>query len=239
MGTLAKIDGRVLPFLRKGALLGGLPDPALERLVQRGEYRQIRKGDVVCWRGDPGDSAMLILSGGVKVSNTSLDGREIGLNFLSAGDVVGEIAALDGRERTATVTAIDDSELFVIYRDSLLEILASNPDATLELLQVLCERLRTATAIIEDGAHEMQGRLARGLLRLALQHGTKQKDRIKINLRLSQTELGNYVGLSRPNVSRKLTRLKDLGLIEVDGSAVIILDEPKLSCLADRSGSSH
>ena len=237
MGTVAVIDARVVPLLRKSALLGSLPESALGRLVRRGQCRLVRKSEVLCWRGDPGDSAMLILSGGVKVSNTSMDGREIGLNFLSAGDLVGEIAALDGRERTATVTAIDDSEVFIIYRESLLEILASNPDATSELLGVLCERLRTATAIIEDGVHEMQGRLARGLLRLALQHGTKQRDRIRINLRLSQTELGNYVGLSRPNVSRQLTRLKELGLIEMDGSTVVILDEPQLSCLAEHGPS--
>ena len=238
MSISESIDTHVLSLLRKSALLGSLPEPALERLVRRGQWRQVRKSEVLCWRGDPGDSAMLILSGGVKVSNTSLDGREIGLNFLSVGDLVGEIAALDGRERTATVTAIDNSEVFVIYRESLLEILASNPDATSELLQVLCERLRTATALIEDGAHEMQGRLARGLLRLGLQHGTQLKDRVRINLRLSQAELGNYVGLSRPNVSRQLTRLKELGLIEMDGSTVVILDEPQLSYLADHGPSS-
>ena len=176
---------------------------------------------------------MVILSGGVKVGNTTPDGREIGLNFLSTGDVVGEIAVLDGRERTATVTAIDETEVFVIQRRILLDVVARHSETMLELIQMLCEKLRNATAIIEDHAHEMQGRLARGLLRLAQQHGAKQRGHIRINLRLSQTELGNYVGLSRPNVSRQLTQLKSLGLIDVEDNVITILDEPGLARLVE------
>jgi CRP/FNR family transcriptional regulator, cyclic AMP receptor protein len=233
MITAPGIDARILPILAGSSFLGSLQEPTLKTLVRRGQTRRIAKGEVVCWRGDPGDSAMVILSGGVKVGNTTAEGREVGLNFLSAGDVVGEIAVLDGRERTATVTAIEDTEIFVIHRRDLLDVLMANGEAMLELIQVLCDRLRSATAIIEDSAHEMQGRLARGLLRLAQQHGAKQKDRIRINLKLSQSELGTYVGLSRPNVSRQLSQLKALGFIEVDDSVIILLDEPALIRLSE------
>lgn len=223
----------MLSLLRKSPLLGSLKDAALARLVTHGHTRKFNKGEILCWRGDPGDSAMLILSGGVKVTNMRADGREIGLNFICEGELVGEIALLDGGARTATVAAFDDSEVFVVRRKDVLEVLASDQEAVLELIRVLCERVRNATAIIEDSTHEMQARLARGLLRLARQHGTQQKGRIKINLKLSQTEIGNYAGLSRPNVSRQLSQLRTLGLIGMERGAVVILDEAALEQLAD------
>lgn len=95
----------------------------------------------------------------------------------------------------------------------------------LAIVEVLCDKLRTATAIIEDSTHDMLGRVARGLMRLAQQHGRRRKDRTRINPKLSHAELGSYVGLSRANVSRQLTELKARGAIEIDAAYIVIVDE--------------
>jgi CRP-like cAMP-binding protein len=213
--------------------LGLLSNSDLAVLVRSGRVRGYAKDEIISRRGDTGDSVLIILSGSLKIRNTTIDGRDVGLNFLSVGDIAGEIAALDGGERTADIVALEDSEIFVIQRRDILPVLASNPQATLAIVEVLCEKLRTATAIIEDSTEEMLSRVARGLMRLSQQHGRRRKERTRIDLKLSQAELGSYLGMSRANVSRQLTMLKARGAIEIDAPYIVILNE---TILADAAG---
>lgn len=223
----------VLAFLKGSTFLGLLSDAALQTLVRTGRSRKYAQDEVICRRGDEGDSVLVILSGSVKIKNTTHDGRDVGLNFLGVGDVAGEIAVLDGRERTADIIALDETEVFVIHRRDVLPTLVSHPQALLAIVELLCDKLRNATAMIEDSTHDMLSRVARGLMRLAQQHGRRRKDRTRINLKLSQAEFGHYVGLSRANVSRQLSELKARGVIEIDSAYIVILDEKLLVEAAD------
>ena len=219
----------ILAFLKGSTFLGLLSDSALTTLIRSGRTRQYSAGAIICRRGDIGDSVLVVLSGSLRIRNTTHDGRDVGLNFLGVGDVAGEIAVLDGGERTADIVALEDAEVFVIQRREILPILTTHPQAMLAIVEVLCDKLRNATSIIEDSTHEMLGRVARGLMRLARQHGRRRKDRTRINLKLSQAELGSYLGLSRANVSRQLTELKASGAIEIDGAYIVIIDEALLT----------
>ncbi len=223
----------VLAFLKGSTFLGLLSDSALATLIRTGRARQYAPGEVVCRRGDVGDSVFVVLSGSLKVKNTTHDGRDVGLNFLGIGDVAGEIAVLDGGERTADMIALEETEVFVIQRRDIVPMLTNHPQAMLAIVEALCDKLRNATSIIEDSTHEMLGRVARGLMRLARQHGRRRKDRTRINLKLSQAELGSYLGLSRANVSRQLTELKASGAIEIDGAYIVIVDEGLLTKAAE------
>ena len=223
----------VLAFLKGSTFLGLLSDAALATLIRSGRARQYAPGEVICRRGDSGDSVLVVLAGSLKIKNTTHDGRDVGLNFLGVGDVAGEIAVLDGGERTADIIALEATEVFVIHRRDILPVLTSHPQAMLAIVEVLCDKLRNATSIIEDSTHEMTGRVARGLMRLARQHGRRRKDRTRINLKLSQAELGSYLGLSRANVSRQLTELKAGGAIEIDGAHIVIVDEGALTKAAE------
>jgi CRP-like cAMP-binding protein len=102
----------------------------------------------------------------------------------------------------------------------------------LEVVVALCEKLRIATSIIEDSSLEMAARLAKGLLRLARQHGVTNREQIRVELSLSQSELGAYVGLSRSNVNRQLAQLKAAGIASFDASKIVILDPARLARLA-------
>lgn len=231
MDTPSQVNRDVIRFLKATSFLGRLPDTVLDRLVTSGSQRRHEKGETIFRRGDAGDSALIVLSGLLRIANTTSDGREIGLNFLGSGDIVGEIALIDGQERTATVIAHEACDVFVLRRSDILDTLLEHPKALLELTEAICQKLRTATAMIEDGTHHMENRLARGLLRLAYQHGLHQSGIVRIPLALSQTELGNYVGLSRPNVSRQLAHLKSHGIVEQDGRYLKIIDAKALEKL--------
>lgn len=227
------LEQRVRPFLRANTFFGGLPDPALSHLIGRGHTKRFAKGDTICRRGEPGDNLMVMLSGRAKVVNTTSNAREVVLNFLAAGDLNGEVAALDGKGRTADTIALEACEVFAINARDLLPTLAAHPNALLEIIQVLCEKLRSASAIIEDNTLEMRGRTARGLLRLTEQHGLTSKAGVRLQLGMSQRELGGYLGLSRENVSRQLTRLRDAGVIAIDGLHIVIVDQTGLAEIAD------
>lgn len=219
----------VTSFLKASTFLGLLSDSSLNKLVRAGRSRVCAPDEVLCHRGDKGEAVYLVLSGSVKIRNRNSEGQEIGLNFLGVGDVVGEIAVLDGGERTADIVALEACEVFAIQRRDILPVLLDNPQALMAIVELLCEKLRTATAIVEDSTHDMLGRISRGILRLAQQHGRRRKDRTTISLKLSQSELGSYLGLSRANVSRQLGELKSRGAIEIEGGRIVITNEPLLA----------
>ena len=221
-------------FLKGNTLLGGLPDATLDEIIQKGHRRKFAKGDIIYRRGEPGDSLMVILSGRVKIANLNADMREVVLCFQGAGDVVGEMAVLYSKQRTADAVALEHTDGFVIPGRDLLTALAANPQAMIEMGQMLCEKLRAASAIIEDSTLAMQGRAAKGLLRLAHQHGRRMHDgSIHIDLMLTQDDLGKYLALSRANVSRQLRRLKDVNVIRIEAAHVVITNEQGLAELAE------
>src|SRR5262245_40029626 len=223
---------RIRPFLRHNTFFGGLPDDALDALIRRGHTKKFAKGDVICRRGGPGDSVMVLLAGRIKVLNVNVDGKEVVLNFLGVGDITGEIGALDGNERTADAVALETCEVFAVYARDLLPMLTGHPTALLEIIQILCEKLRSASAMIEDNTLEMRARTARGLLRLARQHGRTSKNGVRLQLTMSQTELGSYLSISRENVSRQLGRLRDANVITVNEQQIIITDADGLAEIA-------
>ena len=218
--------------LRDNTFLGGLAADVFDGVHRRGRLVHYGKGEIMFRRGDEGASMMLILSGSVKIANTTIDGREAVLNFLGPGDVNGEITVLDGLDRTATAIALEPADAFVIQRRDLLPVLLASPEAMMEVVQVLCGKLRIASALIEDGLNDMSGRTARGLLRLADQHGRQTKEGIVIHLRLSQRDLGGYLGLSRENTSRQLAALRQRGVIGADGAHIVIRDRAGLEAVA-------
>jgi CRP-like cAMP-binding protein len=226
---------RVLPFLKNNTFLGGLPDHALNDLIARGHIKKYLRGETIYRRQDPGDTLMMVLTGRIKVTNVNADGKEIVLAFLAPGDLNGEIAVLGGKERSANAIAVEQSEAFILYARDLLPALCAHPNVMLEIMQVLCEKLRLASAVIEDNTLEMSARTAKGLLRLAEQFGKREKTGIRIDVKVSQSELGKYLNLSRANVSRQLGRLKEANVIELLGTQILIIDEGGLTEIAGAS----
>lgn len=229
----AQLDQQARSFLEASTFLGSLKPEALDQLVKRGHIARFKKNEIIYERGDEGDSLLLIISGKVKIFNTTIDAREVVLNFLGPGDVNGEIAVLDGRERTATAMALEPSVAFVVYRRDLMPLLSQHPDTLVEIIQILCDKLRATSEIVEDSQRSMRGRAARGLLRLARQHGKKTKAGIEIDLGVNQRDLGNYLALSRENTSRQLGALSEAGVISTAGGGLVITDEDALNAIAE------
>jgi len=205
--------------------------------MHRGQLKKYAKGDTIYRRGDPGESLMILVAGRLKLAIISLKAKELVLHFAGVGEAFGEISALDGKERALNAIALEASEVFVIYTRDLLPALTAYPHAMLEIVRLLCEKLRARASLLEDRTLEMRARVARGLLRLAQQLGRRRKDGIHLQLTVSQEELGNYVGLARANVSRQLGQLKHAKAIRIDGARIVITDERRLAEFAEAASS--
>jgi CRP/FNR family transcriptional regulator, cyclic AMP receptor protein len=228
-----RLQTRIRPLLKRNAFLGLLPDAAIETLMLRGQPRKYAKGEIVLRRGDPGDAMMMLVTGGIKHTIISPQAKEVILHFVAPGEVFGEITALDGKERAVGAVALEDSEVFVIHARDVLPALMACPQAMLEFLRSLCQRVRMRVAMFEDRTLDMRARVARGLMRLAVLVGRRRKDGIHLQLTASQEELGNYLGLARANVSRQLGDLKALRIIKNDRGRIVITDERRLAELAE------
>jgi len=173
-------------------------------------------------RGEVGRSTYLVVKGRVRLSVLTGDGRELSLAHASDGGVFGEIAALDGRERTATATAITRVEAMMLSQSALREIVLSKPKIATAMIEFLCGRLRETDERFEAIAlHRIEVRLSRLLLSTIRASGlAHSSNRVSIKLGFSQSELALLVGASRSKVNRALMLLGDLGAITRTGSTV-------------------
>lgn len=212
-------------LLKKHILFSQLGDDELHEFLARSHIEQYAAKQEIFAKGSPGQSMMAVLRGSVKVSTWSPDGREVVFNTMEAGDIFGEIALLDGRERSADATALSDCEILVLYRRDFLPFLRRHPDLCIALLEVLCQRLRRTSEQVEDVLFETLGsRVAKLLLRLAhLEDGMREPA-----VRVTQGELGHMVGGARESVNRHLQAWQKAGLIEVLKGSIVIRDAGRL-----------
>jgi CRP/FNR family cyclic AMP-dependent transcriptional regulator len=158
----------------------------------------------------------------------SVEGKQVVLNIINEGEVVGEIALLDGKERSADMTANTNCELLVIERRSFLPLL-ERPALTRELLRVLCEKVRRTSEQVEDVLFlDVEARIAKALLRLVQNRAATSRPGARTVLRISQRELGNLVGASRESVNKQLQTWRRLGIVEIDNGAIVIRDTAAL-----------
>ena len=157
----------LLGLLPEGSLLSACEPDQLDDLLSRSKVEFVPRREILIHQGDPGDSAVILVTGTARVNMVSANGREIVLDYLGPGTVIGEIALLDGGERTATVTMVEDGSIMRLTRSECEDFIASNPTVALRMLQEMARRLRQMNLTVEsDRAFSAGPRLARYLQRL-------------------------------------------------------------------------
>ncbi len=215
-------------FLKYVPIFSELPDETIEKISQVGSKKFYKRDSVVMMEEDAGSALFIIVEGKVKVGRTSNDGREVILSILAESDFFGEMAILDGQARSATVTAIEDSELFIVQRNQFLDLLQQHPEIAISLLQELTRRLRGADIKIKSlSLKDAEGKVATVILQLADDLGKIKNGIVEIERIPLQQDLANMAGTSRETISRTLHSFSKKGLIELDGSKLKILDYAK------------
>ncbi|HEX6841078.1 MAG TPA: Crp/Fnr family transcriptional regulator [Stellaceae bacterium] len=209
-----------------------LDDATKRQLAARAQRRRYAVGEVIFRVGSPGDIMMAVVTGTVRIVATSPQGKEIVLGDLKAGEVFGEIALLDGGERSADAVALTKCELLALERRDLMAALQRNPEACLRLLELVCKRLReTDERITEIAFFELPVRLAKVLLRTAATPGASARA-VNPKVALSQRELGNMIGGTRESVNRCLRDWQRRSIIRLAKGWIILEDTAALTEIA-------
>jgi CRP-like cAMP-binding protein len=216
-------------------LFRGLVEDERDALVARARIRHFAAGETIFLMGSAGDSLMAVLSGQIRISVPSPDGREIVLAIFQPGEVFGEIALLDGKERTADARAFTACDLAILERRDVFAFLERQPNAWPRLVEVLCDRLRsTDQHIAEVALMQLPVRLAKALLRIAEPEAPGASGAAVGTVQLSQRELGNLVGAARESVNKCLREWQRSGLVRIVGTSITIADRDTLRALAEQ-----
>lgn len=212
-------------LLARHWLLEHLSRDELDKLARYTISRRFKHKEIIFHKGDPGQSMLVVVAGRVRISSHSANGKEVVLNIINPGGIVGEIALLDGEARTADAIAVGEVELLELARRDFLPFLEHHSGVCIKLLAMLCQRLRKTSDQVEDFIFlDQPARLAKTLLRLAECNGSETggSDKSCVDLKLSQSELGAYAGLRREAVNRQLHQWSDEGIVSLDRGKIWI-----------------
>jgi CRP-like cAMP-binding protein len=221
-------------LLASGALFHDLSADERKSLVARARVRTFSSGDTVFLTGSLGDSMMAVLTGTIRISVSSSEGKEIVLAIMQPGDFFGELALLDGKARSADAKAITACSLAVLERRDVMAFFDHHPSALLGLVRVLCRRLRATTEqTAEVALLDLPGRLAKTLLRLTGADQDEQPSRSTLRISLSQRELGNIVGATRESINKCLREWQRNGVIKSENNIIAIKNWEVLKKIAE------
>ncbi len=216
-------------FIRKIPIFVDLSPVEAESVGQLTILRKYRKNMIVFMEGEPGEALFFVLSGKVKISKLTEDGREQILHIVQAGDIFAEVVLIDRGPYPATAEAIEAAQVGILRNDDVENLIRTNPDIALKILKVMSKRLRQAQIQVRDLAlKDTYGRLASMLLILAKDHGCPCDSGTRIDISLSRQELANLIGTSRETVTRILSDFKRNKVIDLDKQVIVLLDENKL-----------
>ena len=208
-------------MLRALPIFEQVDDASLASLTRVAALRRVPRHTAVLHAGDRTDNIYFVLSGLLKVQIADEEGREVILSMLGPGELFGEMGVLDDHPRSATVLAVEPSEVVVIGKNDFKRCLVENPDVSLFIMRNLTRRLRMADRAIESLALlDVYGRVARLLLEAA---ETIDGRRV-VTQKLTKQDIAKMIGASREMVSRVMRDLTAQGLLREEEGQLVLLD---------------
>ena len=216
-----------------GTFLALLTPAEQVTISELGTHRNYPRGAVLMYEREPGDHVMVLHGGRAKISRVEAGGHETLLSIRDPGDILGELALIDGAARLASITALEPVDALVITSSAFRRHLETAPRVAVALLEVITRRLRDTTIKRSQFlGSDTIGRLAARIVELADRYGTTGEEGVEIELALSQEELASWTAASRAGVAKALQTLRDLGWIETRRRRLVVHD---LEALRSRS----
>jgi CRP/FNR family cyclic AMP-dependent transcriptional regulator len=222
---LAGRVGCVTGATAQRGFLGALEESAADALKAQGVHRRYPRGTALFHERQEADRVLVVLTGTVKLSAVSEDGREFVLALRGPGDLLGELGALDGMPRSASAIAVDDVEALAMSVADFRAFLEQHPRAALVILEMLATRLRDADRKrVEFAAQDSMSRVAARIVELSERFGEERDGAIRIDLPISQEELAGWTGCSRDSVVKALQAMRGLGWIDTERRRITVHD---------------
>lgn len=212
----------------RSVIFNGLDGDELRRLAGIARDMTLPAGAVLFEQGQESDGLYLVVSGIARIYLTAEDGREATINLLEDGEVIGEIALIDGLPRSAGAAALTEARLIFIPHKPFCQLLESSSRLTHQVMLMLCERLRAANDQVDQAIfHDLRHRLLVLLRQLAVIHGRVDKETATVNLDLTQGNLAQMLGASREAVNKQLRALAKEGRVSVEGHHITVFKQAK------------
>ncbi len=220
-----------LSVLRKHPYFADLQPDAFEQLCRYAKHTTLKRGTPIFSKGDPPTSLFAVISGTVKISISSPDGRNAILNLIGPGEIFGEIALLDGQLRSADATANTNCELFTIDRREFVPFVRGQPTVAMKFIELLCTRLRRTSDQVEQVIlQDLPGRLASALLRLTERPRPTEGER---TIAITQQEISEMVGMTRESINKQLRAWATRGWVRLEHGAIVVLKPEPLQTLIE------
>jgi CRP/FNR family cyclic AMP-dependent transcriptional regulator len=219
------MDANLTDLLRRIDLLASLTDEELRLISSRFIKKKIRKGEIILREEDTNNFMYMILSGKLKVVQTTGEGKEIILAIHHAGQFFGEMSLIDGKTSPATVVAAEDSLIILVSKKDFHDLLISHRRVLYNLLQIMCARLRDSwdklkILTLKDPAE----RLRLLFLMLSLHSGEKMPEGTLLKMKLTHQNIADMTGLTRETVTRILNKWENGGKITILENKLIRLN---------------
>jgi CRP/FNR family transcriptional regulator, cyclic AMP receptor protein len=217
-----------IDLIRRVPLFSTLADDEFNQLSRIFVTRSYGKNQIIFLEEETGNYMYVVLSGKVKVTKAGANGKETILAIHRTGDFFGEMSLLDGKTEPATVSAMEDAKIISISGSDFHKYLMHNEKVMLQIIQVLCARLRAVWKTQSQSSATVDARIRTGLYDLAQKHGIRDAQGTIIDLKITHQDLAEMVGASRETVTRALARLRERGIIEVRNRRMTVLNPKSL-----------
>jgi CRP/FNR family cyclic AMP-dependent transcriptional regulator len=217
----------LVDVLQRTSLLASVPDADLALLAGASRMRTLRRGQVVCSTGDPGDTLIVVVSGRLKIVTRSADGAELTLTILGPCATLGDVSIADGGPRSADVETLADSQLLFIPRERVQDVCARVPAAALALAASVAATVRRLTDATADLVFlDLPRRIAKVLL------GQPRDVGGVIRPQLTQEQFAHLAAGTRQSVNAAMRGFEKRGWIMVDGRDVTVRQPEMLAHFA-------
>ena len=220
-------------FLTTVSIFSNLNPEQLRPLTSKLRRRQYQRGEIIFHQDDPADRMHIVVEGIVRISIASEDGREKAIALLQPGECFGEMAMLDGSNRSATATAVEPTQTFALFQQDFMDFLEEHPEVVAKTTNMLTRRLRSVNQMLGDMAFlDVPTRMAKQLLELAETYSSGDEEQGNVDVPLGQDELARLVGASRETISRTLNSYRRLGILSTSHRRITITDRSALERMA-------
>jgi CRP-like cAMP-binding protein len=236
------MDEPILTIDERSAINGGrwfsTLSPSLKHDILRCAYvKRFKDGDLIAARGEPPEEWIACARGAVRVSSTSISGKQITLAYVEPGIWFGDVAIFDGDRRTHDAYAHADTTILCVAKADFKKILALHVELYEALLRLHARRIRQLYGLVEDlNTLPLRARLAKQLLHLVRSYGIpslSDASEVRIGLQLAQEELAQLLGASRQRVNQELKSMERDGAIRIEQGGLVVRDRAALMHIID------
>ncbi|MBN1211901.1 MAG: Crp/Fnr family transcriptional regulator [candidate division Zixibacteria bacterium] len=216
-------------LLKNCYLCRDLDPDELAALNAIASFRRVKKGEMIFFEGDQAAGFFVLLEGRVRIYKASPDGKEYTLHIINPGQMFAEAVIFEGETFPANGAALQDSSVAFFPRDKFIALITGSPQISLKMLSALSEFVRQFNRQVEElSLKEVSARLASYFIKKTAGTGNNV-----FLLDISKAELARSLGTVSETLSRNLRKMKELGVVRVDGQTITVLDPDRLRKIAD------